>query len=886
MRHWKQFCARVANLFRKHRAESDMDREVNGHLALLAEDFERRGLSPRDAMLAARHALGGVEQTKELHRDERSFPSIEQFLQDLRHAARSLSKSRVFTSVALLSLIFGIGVNTATFTLVNGIPLKQLPVRDPQRIVQLVGYHPPFAAPFFSYPAYREIRARSDIFQDVIASFATSRNLTVGTADPVRVNVQVVTGSYFAFFGARPALGRLLDEEDDRIDGAHPVCVIAYNTWQTYFGGSPDALGRKIQVDNAELEVVGVLPPDFVGAELQRRDDLWMPSAMASTMADLPRDSGFAAWLRIMARLKPGISFAEASARLQAATPAIAATLTLPKNNTRNQVFEMRDASKGLDSWRTRLRDPLIILMGAVTLMMLVACANLANLLLARAGERRQEFAIKLSLGISRWRLLRQLLLETFLLAFIGGSVALLLSSPLSQMLLAIFNTGNPFSPLQVVPDRAVLLFTFSACALTALIAGIYPAWHASRTDAGAGLKGGGAVGFQRSLVRRGLILIQVALAVVLLFGASLFTHSLHNLKSVDLGYDVEHVLSVSIAQTGPRRAQKPVKAPPQLIELLNHVRQLPAVQSAALSNPGYLARIINSADLTIPDAPGGARKVENVNFLVDTPGYLSTMHMSLLKGRDFTDADRDGSQPVAMVNQQFAAQAWPGLDPIGRRLNTRGQTVEVIGVMGNGKYWGVRDETRPIVALAFAQSSAAGANLEVRCRGAIAPVERDVRSLIRSTAPNYRVDSASAMDLLRDAGIAQDRLLAFLSDLFGALGVLLALVGIYGLISYSVTGRTREIGIRMSIGAQQGDVVWLFLREIALLLAGGMLLGMPLAVFLAKYLTKMLYQVGTEDPVAMAATLLLLTAGAVLAAALPTRKATKVNPVQALRYD
>jgi predicted permease len=884
MRRWKRFSARVANLFRKQPAESEMDREVNAHLALLAEDFEHRGLAPQDAMLAARRAWGGVEQTKELHRDERSFPSIEQFLQDLRHAVRSLSKSRVFTSVALLSLIFGIGVNTAIFTLVNGILLKQLPVRDPQRIVQLVGYHPPFAASFFSYPAYREIRARSDIFQDVIASFATSRNLTVGTADPVRVNVQVVTGSYFAFFGARPALGRLLDEEDDRIVGAHPVCVIAYNTWQTYFGGSPDALGRNIQVDNGQLEVVGVLPPDFVGAELQRRDDLWMPSAMASTMADLIRDSAYGAWLRIMARLKPGISFAEASARLQAATPAIAAAL--PKNNNRNQVFEMRDASKGLDSWRTRLHDPLVILMGAVTLVMLVACANLANLLLARAGERRQEFAIKLSLGISRWRLLRQLLLETFLLAFVGGSVALLLSAPLTGMLLAIFNTGNPFSPLQVAPDRAVLLFTFCACALTALIAGIYPAWHASRTDAGAGLKGGGAAGFQRSLVRRGLILIQVALAVVLLFGASLFTHSLHNLKSVDLGYDVDHVLSVSIAQSGPRRAQKPIKAAPQLIELLNHVRQLPAVQSAALSNPGYLARMLTSADLTISDAPGGARKVENVNFIVDTPGYLSTLRMSLLKGRDFTDADRDGSQPVAIVNQQFAALAWPGLDPIGRHLDTRGKTVEVIGVTGNGKYFGVRDETRPIVALAFAQSSAAGATLEVRCRGAIAPVERDIRSLIRSTAPDYRVDSASAMNLLRDASIAQDRLLAFLSDLFGALGVLLALVGIYGLISYSVTGRTREIGIRMSIGAQQGDVVWLFLREIALLLGIGMLIGLPLALLLAKYLARMLYQVGTEDPVAIAATLLLLTAGALLASAIPTRKATNVNPVQALRYE
>jgi predicted permease len=886
MRRGKRFWARLSNLFRKSSADAELEREIAAHLALIAEDFERRGMSPRDAMLAARRTWGGVEQSKELHRDERSFVAVEQFLQDLRHAVRSLAKSRGFTTVALLSLAFGIGVNTAIFTLVNGILLKKLPVRNPRQIVQITGQLPEFEAPAFSFPAFREIRRQNAIFQEVIGVNLASQNLSINGGDPVRVDFEMITGGYFAFFGARPAAGRLLDEEDDRVEGAHRVCVISYDAWQRLFSGASDAVGRRVMVGNNQLEIVGVAPRHFAGAELQRRYDVWVPSALIGDFSN-PRESGNHVWLRVMARLQPGISLAQANARLAVASGGIDAAL--PKDHTNElQVLKAHDGANGLDSWRTYLREPLVLLMAVVTLVLLMACANLANLLLARTHERRQEFAIKLSLGISRWRLLRQLLLETLLLAFAGCVLAMAVSDGLTRFLLAVFNTGNSLFPLHVAPDRSVLLYAFAGCTLTALIAGVYPAWNAARIDAGDGLKGGQLGRGSKSTMRRGLILVQVTLTVVLLFGAGLFTHSLRNLKTIDLGYDVDHVINVTMLQRGSTRAQKKSKGSPQLLEVLARARQLPGVESASLADRGFLGNGMASAGLTISDSPGGPRDLDNVYFVFESPGYLATLRMSLLKGRDFNGHDVDGAPSVAIVNQQFASLAWPGLDPIGRHISGGwgAKDAEVVGLVGNAKFHGVRDETRPVVALPFAQVGLAGATLQVRFRGAASQIERDVRQLVRSAAPAYQVYNTSAMDALRDATIARDRLMALLSDLFGGLGVALALVGIYGLISFSVTRRTREIGIRMSIGAQRGDVIWLFLREIAALVALGLLLGMPLALTLSQYVGKLLYQVSPADPAAIVITIALVAAGAMLAATLPARRATRVNPVQALRYD
>ena len=883
MRHWKRFWVRLANLFRKRRAEAEMNREMGAHLALLEEDFRRHGLTSVEANLAARRALGGVEQIRELHRDARSFVWVEQAMQDVRHALRGLAGSRAFTAVALVSLAFGIGVNTAIFTLVNAILLKRLPVPEPDRVVQVIGELEGNDSTFFSYPAFRELRRQKGVFQELAAMSPNGAPLMSISGGPSHsVFYESVSGSYFAFFGARPVLGRLLDEEDDRVEGAHPVCVISYEVWQRDFGGDPGVIRRRVQVGNLDLQVVGVVPLNFVDGDMQQRFDVWAPTAVRDAVTS--RDDVHMFWLRLLGRLAPGITLAQANARLAAATPGIQATLPADNAN-RGQTFQARDGSKGFDRWRTSLHDPLVILMGAVTLVLLVACANLANLMLARAHERRQEFAIRLALGIGRWRLLRALLIETFLLAVAGGVVAIELARVLTRDLLALFNAGNAYSRLVAAPDNSVLLFTIITCALTALLAGLYPAWRASRTDTAEVLKGGGLAGARRGAVRRGLILVQVTLAVVLLFGGSLFSRSLLNLRTVDLGYDIAHMLSVPVFKTGLRRSLKIVEDDPHFQEILDRTRQLPGVESAALSNPGFLSQALLRAFPTVQEA-GGPRRL-NARLMFNSPGFPATLRLPLLRGRDFTAADGPGAPEVAIVDREFAAQAWHQQDPIGKHFRYgAGEDVEVVGLMGGSRYHGVRDEMSPTMAIPFAQAPLTGGTLEIRCRGSQAAVEREVRQVVQDVAPGYRVENVASLDLMRDNSIARDRLLATLSNLFAALGVALALVGIYGLISYSVTRRTREVGIRLSVGAQRGDVLWLFLREMALLLAAGMALGLPAAVLLARYASKLLFDVAPTDPIAIAVTLALIGAGTLAASVVPARRATRVNPVEALRYD
>jgi predicted permease len=630
-----------------------------------------------------------------------------------------------------------------------------------------------------------------------------------------------------------------------------------------------------------------VVERKFIGPELQRRFDVWAPTALQGSFGD-PRESANSIWLRALARLKPGLSLPQAGARLTVASRGIEDSLPRDRVTNKGAIYQVRDASKGFDSWRSQLQDPLLVLMGAVILVLLVACANLANILVARAGARRQEFAIKLWLGISRGRLLRQLLLETFLLVFAGGALGVFLSVVLTHFLLDLFNSGNQYMSLQVAPDAGVLAFTCGVSILTALIAGLYPAWQASHTDGGAGLKAISLSRRRAGAVRRGLILVQVTAAVVLLFAASLFTHSLGKLKTIDLGYDIDHVLQVSIDASGPQKPLKPGAEQPALAEILTRVRQLPYVESAAFSVPGVLSgTMMTESSLSATDASGNVRDVQDVYFLFAGPRYFATMRMPLLRGRDFAQTDRPGSQPVLIVNQRLASLLWPGEDPIGKQIaGFRIKDLEVIGVVGNSKYQDVRETTKAIAYRCFDQTPVTSATLQLRYRGSATQVERDVRQIVKSAAPAYQVFNASTMELLRDSLIALERLLTFLSALFGALGLALALTGIYGLISYSVTQRTREIGIRVSVGARRIDVLRLFLRESMMLTAAGILLGIPIALQLTRLMRRMLFEVSTADPAGISVTLILIVLGGALASIVPARRALRVNPVEALRCE
>jgi predicted permease len=454
----------------------------------------------------------------------------------------------------------------------------------------------------------------------------------------------------------------------------------------------------------------------------------------------------------------------------------------------------------------------------------------------------------------------------------------------LTRYLLAVFNSGSRFQNLSVTPDATVLLYTMAGCVVTALIAGLYPAWQAARTDVSRRLVA--AAQARRAVTRRALILVQVTLAAVLLYGATLFAHSLRNLKLTPLGYDIDRVLTVRIQDNTPGKQRQTVKASPELAEVLARVRQAPGVESAAYAYPGPLMAQSMSSDAAVVDSAGRKRSFD-LSIMFVSPGFLSTMKLPLLQGRDFTPADRDGAPGVLLVNERLASAIWPGENPIGKRLNGWNlQNAEVVGVVGNSHYRGVREQPLLILYEPFDQEAVDGGALEVRYRGSPAAVEREVRQIVRQSAPRFIVAEASAMTLMRDGDIGQDRLLAFLSSIFGGLGTGLALVGIYGLIAYSVTSRTREVGIRVSIGAQRGDVLWLFLRESIALLAAGVAIGLPLAILLARFVRKMLHHVSAADPGDIALTLACLALGGLLAAYIPGRRATRIDPVRALRHD
>lgn len=880
----RRILAKLAALLRRDRAEAELSREVAAHLALLEDDFRAQGMSEEEARLAARRSYGNVELTKELHRDEWRFAWFEALVQDLRAAWRSLRKSQGFAATAIVTLALGIGANTEIFTMVNGVLLKKLPVADPERIVQIKATFPPGMGPtemlYFNYPQFEELRRQETVFQDVVAVAPRTVTLQLDGEQP-RLELELVTGSFFSFFSVEPSLGRLIEPLDDE-DGSELVCVLAYSTWRRLFRGDPQVVGRTVEVNDVPMRVIGVAAPGFVGADLQRPTEMWAPTvAFLTPVPGLTRDTDKLTWLQLLGRLQEGTSLGASSAWLQDASPQIEEALP-PRPRGRTVVYSLQDGSAGLSEWRGKLSTPLWILMAAVTLVPLIACANLANLLLARMNDRTQEFAIKLSVGIGRWRLIRQLFVETLLVVLLGGAAALALSSGLTRLVLALHNEGARSRPLELLPDHVVLLYAAGACVLSALVAGLYPAWRASRTGFSLGPATKSERGLNRSLARRSLIVFQVALAIVLLFGSVLFARSLRNLRTIDLGYSADRILSVQVSRVDPRAGSKD-NEPLVLAEPLARMRQLPGVESAAYSGIGVLlGRVgVGRVQVTLPD--GETTMVDNVYTNNVGSGYFSTLQTPLLHGREFNASDLTDGSAVAMVNESLAKKAWPGQDPIGRQI---GGDAKVVGLVADSKYADVREDALPIVYRTFKKFDTFGGTIQIRFRGSAAALDRELGQLIAVAAPDFKISESTTIDALRERVISQDRLLSFLALLFGLLGVGLALVGIYGLISYSVAQRTHEIGVRVSVGAQRSQIVRLVLSEATALVVLGIALGVPAALVLSTWLESLLYEVTPSDPSHVAATLVILVLGGMAAAYLPALRATRINPLEALKCD
>jgi predicted permease len=843
--------------------EEELDRELRGHLELESEE--------QQDIHGARRALGNPALIKEQVRDQWGWAWVDALRKDFRYAFRSLRGSPVFTLVAVASLGLGIGANTAIFSFVNALLLKQLPVPEPARLMQVSEYEDgKLTNTVFSFPFITQTGQNERLFDGVLGRFPVRVNLAAsGSAEPL--NGEVVTGDYFRTLQVKPALGRLLTQDD--VDGAHPVCVISYSLWQARFGGDPHVIGTKLLLNAHPYTVAGVTERGFFGPQLQSRVDMQLPvSRMGDFMGGffssgnggMWKSKGFR-WLEPLARLKPGVTAAQAQAMLKPVGPKSKAT------------YRLTDGSQGPNADSTYSK-PVMVLMGIVVLVLLIACANLASLLLARANARAKEFAVRLSLGASRWRLVRQLMVESVAIAGCGGLVGLGLGIWIIQTLLTFLNAGKSAGgQLHAGLDPSVIGFSIALSLLTAVLFGLAPAWQSTRPDVVLELKGSTAKagGFG---MRRFLIVFQIALSLVILFAAGLLARTLSSLKTVDLGFDPARVITLNVDPA--MNGHTPQESDQLFDEILGRLRAQPGVIAASLAVVTPLSGGMIALDLSVPGHIAKSSDVQT-SFNMISPDYFKTLGQPILSGRDFTDHDVKKAPGVAIVNQRFVDQYMPGQNPIGRHIKASGD-VEIVGLVRNARYQDLREQFWPLVYLPAKQTQSSSYTLMVRTGLPALAIEKVIRQ-VDSRLPIY--DVLELRDQI-DQGMSSERVLSFLSTLFSALATLLCSMGIYGLIAYAVSRRTREIGVRFAIGAQKIDVAKLFLRESIILVAAGIVVGIPLALASTRILKSILYGVAPGDPATLALTVAIFIVAGLAASLLPVLRAARIEPVEALRYE
>ena len=848
------------------------------------------------------------------------MPLLEPALHDLRYGLRMLAKNPGFTAVAVLSLALGIGANTGIFTLIDAVLFRMLPVQNPRELV-LFQWSAPIDHPIgshwmngnvwdengrsygtpFSYPAFEHVRAHNEVLSEATAFISIGSVNVVADGAAALASGQMVSGNFFSLLGIQPVVGRMFTASDDRL-GAAPVCVISDGYWKRRFGGDRNIAGKTISLDGVLFTIVGVTPADFFGLQPGRSVEISVPLAAQPLVEPRwdPKVSLFTAsdhwWVLIVGRLKPAVSAQQATANLDALFKQ-AVTLDADSRPGRTPAMpslELMPASHGLDQLRRQFSRPLFILMSVVALVLLIACANVANLLLARATARQKEIGVRLSLGASRLRLVRQLLTESALLACFGGVLGVLLAYWGSSLLVTFLSPAGRPLLLDVHPDWLTLGFTALVCIVTALLFGLAPAWRATRVDLTPSLKqasqrvGGGRLRLDFS---KTLVIAQTALSMVLLFGAGLFVRTLVNLKTLDAGFDKENLLlfGINAAQAGYKG-----RALSEFYDRVQHsVAALPGVTSATSSLHLLLSGSTRSNDIWVPGYTPKAGEKMIVRVLPAGSGFFTTMKMTLLRGRDFNERDNEVAPKVAVVNETFVKLYFAGRDPVGQRIGRNpGQAdTEIVGVARDAKYNSLRRETAATVYMPFRQSD----NLPLmhyELRTSVSPQSLipAVRNLVRSLDRNIPLFDVKTQTEQVDELLLQERLFAKLSSFFGLLALVLACVGLYGITSYAVVRRTAEIGIRMALGAQRWNVLRMVLSQAMFLAALGVLLGVPAALLTTRYTQKfiadLLYGLKATDVTTIAIAAAILIAMAVIAGFVPARRASRVDPIRALRYE
>jgi putative ABC transport system permease protein len=830
-------------------------------------------------------------------------------LQDLRYALRMLAKSPGFTVVAILTLALGIGANAAIFSVTDQVLLRLLPVQNPEELVVL---HSPGPQPgrnwsdgdkgaAWSYPMYKDLRDHNQVFSGLLGRFPIQASVS-GQGNTELANGELVTGNYFETLGVSPALGRVFNSQDETAPGANPVVVLSYGYWERRFGRDPGILNKQLAVNGTSMTVVGVARRGFFGVQIGQTPDIFVPITMKAQMT--PNSDGLADrqdhWVAILGRLKPGLNRARAQAGLQPEYSALlqSEVSTLKSSaQTKKEFVEKKvlldSGSRGRPILQRDAGRPLLILLSMVGLVLLIACANLASLLVARGEARQREIVVRMAMGAGRWRLVRQLLTESLLISLAGGAAGLIVGSWTLGALVSSVPENMGAAGLQGKFDDRVLAFSLGLSVLTGILFGFLPALRSTRADLQSTLREQGANVFggkSNVRLRKALLVSQVALTVVLLVSAGFFVRSLMNLKGQDLGVRTDHVIQFSVSPELNRYT------PAQTIAFVDRLREniaaLPGVRSVSSAEIALLANSDSYANIT----PEGYPMTEDTNTDVQQnaigPNFFSTMGIPLLAGREFDNRDGSAAPKVAIVSERMARTFFQGQNPIGRRFafgsgNTVHPDIEIVGLVKDSKNTDLRQEIRPLVYVPYAQEKNLGnATIYVRTNVEPTAMATTLRKTVQTADANLPVFGLETLDQDLDEIAYSERLLTFFSLCLGLLAALLAAIGLYGVMAYMVSRRTREIGIRMALGATQKNVAWMVLREIVRISAAGLGIGLVAAFAIGKLIESQLFGVKASNPLVFLAAAVLLSTVAFLAGWLPARRAAGVDPIVALRYE